>query len=288
MSLSSTRNGRLAITGGRGRLAPLVADYFSRRGWAAELFSREAGPGLSSLDDLITRKITCDAVVHCAWSTVPLTAEQDPGFAERSDLPLLRRLQEALPVGVPLVFLSTAAVYGNTGIEPATESRQPAPLGHYARGKLAAEALVAEAGGTILRVTNLIGERPNPGRPQGVVPRLVRAACAGETVTIWGDGSATKDYVHCSDFLQALGEVLEQRLSGIYNVSSGVSISLRDLIGVVELETGRPVPVTTADAFAWDVSFSKVSSEKLACATGWRATRPPVEAVKDYLRQVNA
>ena len=149
---------RLAITGGRGRLAPLVARFFEDAGCEVQRFSRRADGGFQALERLGDPAVfsTYDAVIHAAWSTVPFTAEQNPGAAEVHDLPLLRTLLRAGSGGhTRLVFLSTGAVYGDTGETPATESMMPAPLGHYARAKLAAERLVEEGPvpAAILRIT---------------------------------------------------------------------------------------------------------------------------------------
>lgn len=275
---------RVAITGGRGRLAPLAARFFSDRKHDAVLFSRQSGEGCASLWDLPDQLSEFDAVFHCAWSSVPLVAERSPGGVAEHDLPFLRKLLEA--PGNPLViFPSSAAVYGNTGPSPAAEDRPPAPLGEYARGKLRAEKLLAESGkpACVLRVSNLIGERPDPRQPQGILPRLIHAANANDVVTLWGDGSATKDYLHCQDLFSALDRILSRRLAGLYNVSSETSVSLLDLIALVEKETGRSVRVRQAPHYDWDVSFSRVSNRRLREATGWAPRFSLPEAVKEVV-----
>lgn len=279
---------RLAITGGRGRLAPLVARFFEDAGCEVQRFSRRADGGFQALERLGDPAVfsTYDAVIHAAWSTVPFTAEQNPGAAEVHDLPLLRTLLRAGSGGhTRLVFLSTGAVYGDTGETPATESMMPAPLGHYARAKLAAERLVEEGPvpAAILRISNLLGERSDPARPQGILPRLIQAARHGETVTLWGDGHATKDYLHCQDFLAALRLIVEGRRTGLWNVAAGESVRLMDLISLVEEQTGRRILLTHEPHFPWDVSFSRLSNQKLCTVTGWSPRLSLRQAVADYL-----
>lgn len=278
----------LAITGGRGRLAPLVARFFEDAGCEVHRFSRRADGDFQALERLGDPAVfsTYDAVIHAAWSTVPFTAEQNPGAAEVHDLPLLHTLLRAGSGGhTRLVFLSTGAVYGDTGETPATESTMPAPLGNYARAKLAAERLVEEGPvpAAILRISNLLGERSDPARPQGILPRLIHAARHGETVTLWGDGRATKDYLHCQDFLAALRLIVEGRRTGLWNVAAGESVSLMDLISLVEEQTGRRILLTHEPHFPWDVSFSRLSNQKLRTVTGWSPRLSLRQAVADCL-----
>lgn len=279
---------RLAITGGRGRLAPLIARFFEGNGATVTLFSREANGTFRAMDELV-RAATWrefDAVIHCGWSTVPLTAEQSPWSSAQSDLPLLRQLLGAAEESrAHFIFVSSGAVYGDTGPVPADESSPANPIGAYARGKLAAERLVASSpsSSATLRVTNLLGEKANPARPQGILPRLIHAAKSGDEVVLWGDGSATKDYLHCEDFLTALREVLAKRLAGLFNVSSEESVSLLQLVALVEEMSGHRLSIRHEAHYPWDVSFSRISSRKLREAADWRSSLTVRCAVADCL-----
>ena len=143
---------RIAITGGRGRLAALAASHFQREGMEVSLFSREAGGRFLPLSDLPGTLASHDILLHCAWSTVPLTAEQNPSWTAEQDLPLLKTLLEAASsFSAHVIFVSTAAVYGNTWTEWACEESPPQPLGNYAKGKLEAEAMIRSSGAKVIR-----------------------------------------------------------------------------------------------------------------------------------------
>lgn len=279
---------RVAISGGRGRLAPLMARHFISQGFGVRLFSRCAGESLEPVDRLTEPRLweEVDVLIHCGWSCVPLTAEQHPENSARQDLPLLRGiLRAAEAVGSParMAFLSTGAIYGNTGPEPADETRLPQPLGAYARGKAEAEKLLgqSEVPSLILRVSNLLGEKPDPERPQGILPRMIHAAKTGGEIAFWGDGSATKDYLHCSDFLSALQALIEQDRRGVFNISSGESFSLRELAGMVGEQAGSRLRIRQEPHFPWDVSFSRISNQKLRDQTGWSPAVSVREAVSE-------
>lgn len=275
---------RIAITGGRGRLAALAASHFQREGMDVSLFSREAGGRFLPLSELPDALASHDILLHCAWSSVPLTAEQNPSWTAEQDLPLLRTLLEAATTfSTHMIFVSTAAVYGNTGSEPAGEESPPRPLGNYAKGKLEAEAIIRSSGvsSTVLRVTNLLGERPDPARPQGVLPRLVQTARTQSPLAIWGDGSALKDYLHINDLMAALDRVAEVRPQGTFNVGSGESVTVLQLARLVEAAAGATVPMHFGDQMPWDVSHSRINSERILDTLGWKARLSVEEAVQE-------
>lgn len=275
---------RIAITGGRGRLAALAASHFQREGMEVALFSREAGGRFLSLSDLPGALASHNILLHCAWSTVPLTAEQNPSWTAEQDLPLLTALlMAAAPHPVHVIFVSTAAVYGNTGKERACEESLPQPLGNYAKEKLEAEAIIRSSGvsTTVLRVTNLLGERPDPARPQGILPRLVQSARTQSPLTIWGDGSAMKDYLHVNDFMAALDRVVEVRPQATFNVGSGESVTVLQLARLVEAATGLSVPMSFGNQMPWDVSHSRINSNRILDSLGWKARLRVEEAVQE-------
>jgi UDP-glucose 4-epimerase len=279
---------RVAVTGARGRLAPGVMDVVSRAGGAVTAFSRtpdERHRGLSTLTDPEVLG-EFDAVLHLGWSSVPLVSEQNPGLEEREDLVFLRELATAArQQKTRLIFFSTAAVYGNTRPHPATEETPCAPLGRYARAKLAAEDLVlAVPGSCILRATNVFGPLSTE-KPQGIIPLLYRACHTGSPVKIWGDGSATKDYVHVDDFSEAVVAVLRTELSGIYNVASGHSLSIAEIITLVEAASRRKLVREHVAHYPWDVEYSVVSPARLAVAAGWRAAHNPVDSIRQMMKE---
>lgn len=228
------------------------------------------------------------AVLHLGWSTVPLVAEQTPGLGHAEDLLVASALIEtaaAADSAVTLVFFSTAAVYGNTGQTPATEESPCKPLGCYAAAKLEAERLLARHRDTcILRISNVIGTHASSTRSQGVVPVLVQAARDGSPVAIWGDGTATKDYLAAPDLHGAVAAVLERGVLGVFNVASGRSLSVNELVGLVTVAHGRPIVIRHQPAYPWDVSESRISAEKLQCATGCSPQVSPHDFIGGLVR----
>lgn len=278
---------RVAITGARGRLGRVLRRYLSETGYQVTALSRNedaAHQALTSLPLLIEEE-RVDCILHLAWSTVPSTAEKNPGVEWAEDLPLLgdllrtlARRAETAGTSPRLIFFSTCAVYGEPeeGDAPFEESCAPKPRGWYAAGKLAAEELVQrfsqECGvpSLILRVTNPYGFSQADQCMQGVLPAMVTAAQRGEVFRLWGDGRAMKDYLHVDDFTSAIDSVLKGGQTGLLNVASGQSIALNDVIKEVEAATGRSLKLSRHEPSKWDVQAGRYSHSALTESSGWR------------------
>ncbi len=282
MPLSASKPIRIAVTGGRGRLASLLADHFRAPDHEVTLYSREAQDGFRDHGDLEGALAEHDFLLHLAWSTLPATSERNPGAEEATDLPALEKLLLALagrPAGSRphfVFFSSGGAVYGNAPGRPSLETDECRPLGNYGRAKLAAEQLIARLaaahalGCTVLRISNPYGYPVPKSRLQGVIPHALRCAVEAQPLTLWGDGHARKDFLHYTDFLSGIGEVIRRRPAGTFNLCAGESHTVREVIALAEKHTGRTIPLTPAPAPAWDVDDSRLSHERFAAATGWR------------------
>lgn len=282
--MSLPRPKSLLVTGGRGRLASLVADYFRAPAYEVALFSRGAGAGFKPLADVTQPAIlsAADTVLHLAWSTLPATSEQTPGSEVQADLPVLEKILTAL-TALPenarphfVFFSSGGAVYGNAPGRPSREDDACHPIGRYGQAKLAAEAMIINAAArhglpcTILRISNPYGYPVPRGRVQGIIPHAIRAAVENQPLTLWGDGHACKDFIYYTDFLSAVAEIVDRRLTGVFNICAGESHTVHEIIRLVETHTHRQVSTRTTPAPSWDVQDSRLDNTRLVQATGWR------------------
>lgn len=282
---------RIAMTGGRGRLAPFIAAHLCAADAEVVSFSRSAGDGFRCTSLLAQSRTLADfdVILHLGWSTVPLTSEERPGVEKTSDLPLLENMLDACASARQpphVVFFSTAAVYGNTSL-PATEDSICRPVGNYARAKLRAEEIIRTACGRhprlrccSLRISNVFGSAINSTKPQGIIPRVCRAIHEETPMSLWGDGGNTKDYLFLDDFLNAVQTVADRGLTGTFNVASEQSLSVREIVSLVESFAGKKLMVAHCPAFSWDVEESRISAQKLRAATGWQARHDIAEAIR--------
>jgi UDP-glucose 4-epimerase len=151
------------------------------------------------------------------------------------------------------VFASTNIVYGSGYTGALSEDLQPHPESPYAQSKLAAEQLVTAyaATGTIgaitLRLFNLAGavDGITDTDPTRIIPNIFRAI-TGEIphVTLNGDGSTVRDFVHIIDAAEAVRLALEACKPverGLYNIGTGVGTSMAGVVAAAEQVTGKRV-----------------------------------------------
>lgn len=169
-------------------------------------------------------------------------------------------------------------MYGNAPGRSNVETDPCLPIGSYGRAKRAAEHLISTYANyhglacTILRISNPYGYPVPPNRAQGLIPHALRCAVGGQPLSLWGDGTARKDFLHYTDFLSALELVLARRLTGTFNLSAGESHTVKEVIGLVEKHTGRRVALQPQPAPAWDVHDSRLDNSRFASTTGWKAS----------------
>ena len=285
------------VTGARGRLGVALCDHFQKNANVIYRFSRNADLfhlPLSQLHHHIEQG--ADALFHLAWSSVPSTSQLTPGIEWREDLPLLSQILNDLykiyKMGrrPPLfVFFSSCSVYGEGDASGSslTESSPKIPKGWYARGKAEAENLIEgfQALGLsilILRITNPYGFSQRQGFLQGVIPAIFHAANESRSFDIWGDGSATKDFIHISDLFRAIDHLVTSKETGIFNVSSGQPLSINKLISMIECRLGKVIPKNYRQAGCWDVHKGCYSNTRLNLITGWRPEISIEEGINIY------
>jgi len=139
---------------------------------------------------------------------------------------------------VPVVYASTAAVYGNCGNVPIDEESPTVPLSAYGADKLACEFHARVAGAihgvpTVgLRFFNLYGPRQNPrSRYSGVISIFAERLLRGAPIEIFGDGEQTRDFTYVGDAVSALLQAMPAATASaaVFNVCTGKGTTVRSL-----------------------------------------------------------
>jgi UDP-glucose 4-epimerase len=197
-------------------------------------------------------------------------------------------LEAARDAGARRVILaSTAGVYGNPPALPIAESAAVAPLSPYGASKAAAEtylALFSRLHGIstlALRMSNVYGPRQNPHGEAGVIAIFCAAAASGREVTIFGDGSQTRDFVYVEDVVRGFAAAGRSDEEGAINLSTGVETSLLDLAGALGL-TASPGPARLGE-----IARSSLDPSAARSRLGWAASTPLAEGLRrtlDWMR----
>lgn len=288
------------LTGARGRLASEL-----RRTLPSDLieiipFSRTRGDGIFSIDDFLTLGGwgNAEAIIHAAWSTVPMLSESNIGVEWRHDFPLLVELLKSVASRTPkphFIFCSSGgSVYGNARSWPSRETDLLCPIGWHGFAKTQAEKLIQEFCAktdtpyTILRISNPYGFPASSEKPQGIIPILIQAASRDERLHVWGDGTAKKDFIHVRDVVVAIREIISNQVVGVFNLSYGTSHNINSIIQKLRELLGRSLPVDYSACYPWDVTDSRLDNSKLRAAINWKPDIPIDHGLKMFLESLRA
>ena len=285
------------VLGAGGFLGGHVASWLARSGARARLFDLSvesiptvvrSAPGIevvhgNLMDDAVLRRALegVDRVFHFVSATVPATSIDDVALELRANVEPMNRLLEAMrEAGVGLVVFpsSGGTMYGDDAPEGGSpEHASLSPRGTYGLGKRLIEEILqfrARAGGPhhlVVRVANAYGPTVHSHHRQGVINAFLERARAGEPVRIWGDGSAVRDFVHADDLVAALAALVAADVRDeLFNLGSGVGVSVRELIELIGEVAGRPILLETmAGAYA-GVRRNVLDVAKLRERVGWK------------------
>ncbi len=177
-----------------------------------------------------------DWLIHCAGTSSVLSSVHDPAQDWYQNVGVTQFVYDILGEHSPqtrVIFLSSAAVYGQPMDLPVTERTPCAPISPYGHHKLACEQLGAERRQRDgLRVTNLrIFSAYGMGLRRQVLWDIYQKAMRSPTVVLDGDGSETRDFVHVRDVTRVIQFLLTSQGEPVelLNVASGTSITIARL-----------------------------------------------------------
>jgi UDP-glucose 4-epimerase len=196
---------------------------------------------------------------------------------------VLEAARDAAPAPVPVVYASSAAVYGDATEPPAAEDSPPAPPSASGVDKLAGE-LHARTGARLfgaptlgLRFFNVYGPGQRADSPySGVISLFCDRLSRGLPVTVYGDGRQTRDFVHVDDVVRALAAGMERLPAGgrVANVCTGTQTSVLELARTIADLLGAPLRVEHGPARAGDIRRSAGDPRLLADLLGVSAATP--------------
>lgn len=232
-----------------------------------------------------------DVVYHLAAKTSAAESVERPMDYWRANVEgTVNVIRACIEAGVRrLVFASSAAVYGDTTANPKVETMKLAPASPYATTKMVGEFACEEAGQmeklepVVLRVFNAYGPRQDPRSAYGgVVARFSAAVAQGRPVEIHGDGEQTRDFLFASDVAEAMELAGEAAVAGrVFNVGSGGSTSVLDVVRVLSELTGTPIQALRKEPRPGDVRHSQADITRASDDLGFR----PRTSLRDGLER---
>jgi UDP-glucose 4-epimerase len=169
---------------------------------------------------------------------------------------------------IPVVYASSAAVYGDPGGEVTgaiSEHARTRPLSAYGADKLGCELhgrvawTVHGVPNTGFRFFNVYGPRQDPASPySGVISIFAKRIAGGEPIAINGDGEQLRDFVFVGDVVDRLVLAMAAMKPGaqIFNICTGQATTINDLAARLETACGRSVERIRRPARVGDIRIS--------------------------------
>jgi len=287
---------RYVVTGGAGFIGSHLAEALADEGHAVVIvddFSTGKRDNLlwaegrervtvyeGSITDITLLREVCagaDGVFHeAAIASVPKSVADPVGSNAVNVDGTLNVLVAARDAGVRKVVLaSSAANYGDNPNLPLRETEMPRPQSPYAAQKLMDEyyaRLFSDLYGletTCLRYFNVYGPRQDPSSPySGVISIFINRISAKEPITIYGDGTQTRDFIYVGDVVRANIRAMASRYCGVLNVAGGQETSLNELAKVIMEITGNTCDILYDAPREGDIHRSLADTGKLEQTIG--------------------
>jgi len=168
---------------------------------------------------------------------------------------------------IPVVYASSAAVYGDGGAEAQSECQQVNPLSAYGADKYSCElqarvaSVIHQVPSAGFRFFNVYGPRQDPKSPySGVLSIFVDRISRGEPVRIFGTGQQSRDFIHVYDVVRHLiagmDHVSRHGTSDVFNACTGKSTSVVELARSIAAAFGSEAEIRYEAARAGDIAAS--------------------------------
>jgi UDP-glucose 4-epimerase len=292
------------VTGGAGFIGSHVADVFLARDYAVDVLDNFSTGRRENVDPRVrlheldirspeaaqlVKQTPYDVIVHLAAQIDVRKSVADPAMDASINIGGTLNLVEALRQSgrggrTRFVFSSTGgALYGDFVDPPNVENYAKDPESPYGIAKLSAEyylAYYARVHGmdtVCVRFANVYGPRQDPHGEAGVVAIFCGRILDGRPLSVFGDGSQTRDYVFVGDVAEATAlagthslprpERLDARA---FNVGTGVETSVTELARVLKRVARSDVLVEPLPKRPGEQQRSVVSISKAGSLLGWR------------------
>jgi UDP-glucose 4-epimerase len=315
--MNSTQGKRFFIVGGAGFIGSHIIDYLlsSNSTVGATIFDNfSSGREWHIQDHLSDKRLQVvkgdvkdgtalrktmdghDIVIHLASNPDIARAAIEPEIDFREGTVLTQNVVEAMRTSSAkrILYASGSGVYGDIGNIEANEDYGPlVPISTYAASKLAGEALISAychmfgLSACIFRFANVVGPRQTHGVGYDFIRRLV---IDPTRLTILGDGSQSKSYIHVSDVVSAIFTANEKTMKayGTYNVATGDYVTVKEIADLaVECLGLVPADIKyqyTGGRGGWkgDVPVVRFNIERIR-KLGWTPKMSSREALRDSM-----
>ena len=213
-----------------------------------------------------------DIVVHLAAQISVPYSIQNPQFNDEVNIGgTMNLLKSSVENKIKrFVFISSCAVYGDTVYLPIDEKHPVNPISPYATSKLVAEKECLKLNSNhmlksvVLRFFNVYGPKQGLNDYSGVITKFMERIKQKLPLTIYGDGSQTRDFVYVQDIVNAIILAVKRKdVDGeIFNIGTGKAVTIEELAKTMLSLTGKELEIVKAPIREGDIKHSYANITK--------------------------
>lgn len=280
---------RAFITGANGGIGSVLVNRLKDEGVEIVLPSDEKKRiQHSAYFDGVDRPEQIDVVYHLAADTfVPRSWEHPDELIETNVLGTTKVLEFCRKYNLPLIFMSSY-VYGVPQYLPIDEAHPLAAPNPYALSKLMGEDLCRFYGKNyeldylIVRPFNIYGSTKNKSF---LIPTIFSQIEKGETIKVM-DLSPKRDYLHLKDVVDFLVLVRDKVNGEAYNLGSGESYSVEEVIRLSQKVWGSSLAVESAEVERQnEIPETQASMKKVHQELGWKPSLSLEEGIREMKQE---
>lgn len=298
---------KVLVVGGCGFIGSNIVKKLAEKNYDIKVFDNLSSGKLDYIDPFdvkfiegdITRKEeifnaakNVDCIFHLAANIGNLKSLNDPVFDSTVNiLGTLNVLEAARDNGIKkIVYSSSAAIYGELLYQPIDEKHPLEPESPYGVSKLAAEKHCLWFGRyygidvVCLRYFNVYGLNQVTDEYGNVIPKWVDLILREKPITIFGDGTQTRDFVNVADVANAnILAAEKENVSGFFNIASGSSISIIELTDLLKQFFKKNIAIQFEDFRLGEVKNCKANIDKAKGVLQYKPEINLYEGLDEYI-----
>ena len=302
---------RVLITGGAGFIGSVLTAYLIDNGYEVVIVDDLSTGHSDAIDTrgtfiqasihnksaIVEALKGVETVIHCAAKSLVEESVAKPELYDQVNTAGTAALLEAMAEAkvFNIIFSSTAAVYGDSKIQPIAESSVINPVNPYGQSKVKAESLISEFctrgfSAITFRYFNVAGSyQSQSGRrfvedhknETHLIPKIMKSFLKNPDQTkveIYGDswptadGSCVRDYLHVEDLAHAhflALKALDKGVNKVFNLGSGVGYSVLEVITEIEKVIGGRLERIITKPRPGDPAVLLAAVDKAKDELGW-------------------
>ena len=297
---------RALVTGGAGFIGSNLVEYLLKEKWTVRVLDNFSSGFKKNLNgknvelivgDICNKEISTEAcqnidvVFHLAASVGNKRSLDNPVQDSNTNLiGTINILEGMLKHSVKkIVYSSSAAIFGELYTASIDENHILNPDSPYGVSKLSAEKMILAYSriynivGICLRYFNIYGINQRYDLYGNVIPIFMKQTLTGSSLTIYGDGEQTRDFVNVKDIAKAnLLAASSNKKTSVYNLGSGQSISINELSSLIQIICQKKIKIIYAPARIADVKHCRANTKKALNELNFKSSVGLYEGLSEY------